>query len=298
MKFRTHLICYHSGEKYIKKINILSFPVDFSLSLCYNINIKRNKEVPNEVPDGFKKSHALNPHPPRRRFYLRYVPRWRRRLSAYVRWRRRPPLGWLRRLPRVHSSRSLHITRSSGLSRLRVLTAVKKERRCFPRSYTSRIFLLSPPIAPCFFYVYICYLLFLFLRTQLLDTPTVFFFFKEKKIGRWPGCVGRSIGFWGGDEYRVYNIPWCDFGIVCPGIDQSCFNVGLRDDDDKRWLRMPPRDDGLFNGDYQQNPMYFFYEWSFPQRQIKRNTNATTNTHPPAIRITSFIYSSLKQHQP
>lgn len=124
-----------------------------------------------------KKSHALNPHPPRRRFYLRYVPRWHRRLSAYVRWRRRPPLGWLRWLPRVHSSRSLHITRSSGLSRLRVLTAVKKERRCFPRSHTSRIFLLSPPIAPCFFYVYICYLLFLFLRTQLLDTPTVFFFF-------------------------------------------------------------------------------------------------------------------------
>lgn len=199
MKFRIHLICYHSGKRNIKKINILSFPVDFSLSLCYNINIKRNKEVPNEVPDGFKKSHALNPHPPRRRFYLRYIPRWRRRLSAYVRWRRRPPLGWLRWRPCVHSSRSLHITRSSGLSRLRVLTAVKKERRCFPRSHTSRIFLLSPPIAPCFFYVYICYLLFLFLRTQLLDTPTVFFFFKEKN---------RSLTWFGGAIYWFLGRGW------------------------------------------------------------------------------------------
>lgn len=194
-------------EKYKKKINILSLPVDFSLSLCYNINIKRNKEVPNEVPDGFKKSHALNPHPPRRRFYLRYVPRWHRRLSAYVRWRRRPPLGWLRRLPRVHSSRSLHITRSSGLSRLRVLTAVKKERRCFPRSHTSRIFLLSPPIAPCFFYVYICYLLFLFLRTQLLDTPTVFFFF---------ALLGRKTDADDGWQQRKKNrsLTWFGGGLI------------------------------------------------------------------------------------
>lgn len=153
---------------------------------------------------------------------------------------------------------------------------------------------------------------------------------QRKKIGRWPGFVGRSIGFWGGDEYRVYNIPWCDFGIVCPGIDQSCFNVGLRDDDDKRWLRMPPKDDGLFNGDYQQNPNGYylqlhnqavsinvkvkpiilpiisitirasFYWWSLNQIATTIISAAPTINNPynVSIHITSFIYSFSKQHQP
>lgn len=153
---------------------------------------------------------------------------------------------------------------------------------------------------------------------------------QRKKIGRWPGFVGWSIGFWGGDEYRVYNIPWCDFGIVCPGIDQSCFNVGLRDDDDKRWLRMPPKDDGLFNGDYQQNPNCYylqlhnqavsinvkakpiilpiisiairasFYWWSLNQIATTIISAAPTINNPynVSIHITSFIYSFSKQHQP
>lgn len=139
--------------------------------------------------------------------------------------------------------------------------------------YIAHLFIITSYCA-LFLFCIICYLLFLFLRTQLLDTPTVFFFFAllGRKTGADDGWQqrknknrsltwfgGRSIGFWGGDEYRVYNIPWCDFGIVCPGIDQSCFNVGLKNDDDKRWLRMPPKDDGLFNGDYQQNPMYFLW---------------------------------------
>lgn len=136
--------------------------------------------------------------------------------------------------------------------------------------------------------------------------------------------------FWGGDEYRVYNIPWCDFGIVCPGVDQSCFNVGLRDDDDVRWLRMPPKDDGLFNGDYQQNPngdylqshtqavsmsvkrkliippiisiaiWASFYRWSLNQIATTAINAAPTINNPynVSIRTTSFIYSSLTQRQP
>ena len=153
---------------------------------------------------------------------------------------------------------------------------------------------------------------------------------KKIKIGRWPGLVRRSIGFWGGEENRVYNIPWCDFGIVCPGIDQSCFNVELKNDDDKRWLRMPPKDDGLFNGDYQQNPNCYylqlhnqavsikvkvkpiilpiisiaigasFYLWSLNQIATTIISAAPTINNPynVSIRITSFIYSSSKQHQP
>lgn len=209
--------------------------------------------------------------------------------------------------------------------------------------YIAHLFIITSYCA-LFLFCIICYLLFLFLRTQLLDTPTVFFFFAllerkngcwrrmmtKKKIGRWPGFVGRSIGFWGGDEYRVYNIPWCDFGIVCPGIDQSCFNVGLKNDDDKRWLRMPPRDDGLFNGDYQQNPNGYylplhnqaasinvrvkpiilpiisitirasFYWWSLNQIATTIISAAPTINNPynVSIHITSFIYSSSKQHQP
>lgn len=153
---------------------------------------------------------------------------------------------------------------------------------------------------------------------------------KKIKIGRWPGFVGRSIGFWGGEGNRVYNIPWCDFGIVCPGIDQSCFNVELKNDDDKRWLRMPPKDDGLFNGDYQQNPNGYylqlhnqavsinvkvkpiilpiisitirasFYWWSLNQIATTIISAAPTINNPynVSIHITSFIYSSSKQHQP
>lgn len=58
---------------------------------------------------------------------------------------------------------------------------------------------------------------------------------KEKNKNRSLTWFGGAIyWFWGGDGNRVYNIPWCDFGIVCPGIDQSCFNVELKNDDDKR----------------------------------------------------------------
>lgn len=141
---------------------------------------------------------------------------------------------------------------------------------------------------------------------------------------------GAIYWFWGGDEYRVYNIPWCDFGIVCPGIDQSCFNVELQNDDDKRWLRMPPKDDGLFNGDYQQNPNCYylqlhnqavsikvkvkpiilpiisiaigasFYLWSLNQIATTIISAAPTINNPynVSIHVTSFIYSSSKQHQP
>lgn len=125
-------------------------------------------------------------------------------------------------------------------------------------TYIAHLFIITSYCALFLLRIYMLPPIFIFKNT-VARHPDCVLFFKEKKIGRWPGLVGRSIGFWGGDEYRVYNIPWCDFGIVCPGIDQSCFNVGLRDDDDKRWLRMPPRDDGLFNGDYQQNPMYFLW---------------------------------------
>ena len=154
---------------------------------------------------------------------------------------------------------------------------------------------------------------------------------KEKNKNRSLTWFGGAIYWvWGGDEYCVYNIPWCDFGIICPGIDQSCFNVGLRDDDDKRWLRMPPKDDGLFNGDYQQNPNCYylqlhnqavsikvkvkpiilpiisiairasFYWWSLNQIATTIISAAPTINNPynMSIRITSFIYSSLKQHQP
>lgn len=108
----------------------------------------------------------------------------------------------------------------------------------------------------------------------------------KKKIGRWPGFVGRSIGFWGGDEYRVYNIPWCNFGIMCPGIDQSCFNVGSTDDDYGWWHRRVGIDNDLFNGHYRENPNCH----SLPASHKPRGTpiKIVTNT----LIIVSIVFTS------
>ena len=171
--------------------------------------------------------------------------------------------------------------------------------------------------------------IFIFKNTVARHPDCVLFFLKKKNRSlTWFG--GAIYWFWGGEGNRVYNIPWCDFGIVCPGIDQSCFNVELKNEDDKRWLRMPPKDDGLFNGDYQQNPNCYylqlhnqavsikvrvkpiilpiisiairasFYLWSLNQIATTIISAAPTINNPynVFIRITSFIYSSSKQHQP
>lgn len=186
-----------------------------------------------------------------------------------------------------------------GVKPLKGVDGREKRTSLLPEiTYIAHLFIITSYCA-LFLLRIICYLLFLFFRTQLLDTPTVFFFcshWKKKrmlttddnkeKIGRWPGFVGRSIGFWGGDEYRVYNIPWCNFGIMCPGIDQSCFNVGSTDDDYGWWHRRVGIDNDLFNGHYRENPNCH----SLPASHKPRGTpiKIVTNT----LIIVSIVFTS------
>lgn len=113
--------------------------------------------------------------------------------------------------------------------------------------YIAHLFIITSYCALFLLRIYMLPPIFIFQNTVARHPDCVLFFLlsleekrmlttddnKEKNRSLTWFC-GAIYWFWGGDENRVYNIPWCDFGIVCPGIDQSCFNVGLRDDDDKR----------------------------------------------------------------